>query len=153
MEERIIVPGARHFYDDHEPIFVEERALAQLLLDDKMHLNTAVFGPGESWEEKTVCAFLTCNDLFSWGCADGEPVTYGELESLYDAHMADPIWGTDKWVIYKRKQMPQGPVVDAWKKAGVWDIDESRIGPNTQQAETTAIFAQAAAQMMARGEL
>lgn len=145
-DERITLPRDTVVFEiDDTTYYDEERILAQLLLDGVCHLNTGSF-----YEDRTVCAFVTCNDIFAWACADSECVTYSELPALYEMHMADPKWGVIKWCILRRKEMPQSPVLREMKEDGAWDIDNEQIGPNTTDAETQAVFASLRAQQRER---
>jgi hypothetical protein len=128
--ERIVIPPQRiSFEHDGKIYWQHEQILAQLLLDDVCHLNT-----GEFDGEKTVCCFVICNDIFAWGCADSECVTRAELPELYKMHAADPRWGATKWCIARRGEYPQRPVLAAMKEEGAWDLDESRLQPNSYDA-------------------
>lgn len=135
-------------YEDGSRIYNEELIVAELLMRGEMHLNNT-----ESDGQRTVCAFVVCSDIFAWACADSEPVTCKELPALYEMYAKDPKWGTAKWCILKRNQLPQPPVLRDMKKDGLWDLDESAIGPNTMDAETQALFAYAAANLAKKGEV
>lgn len=145
--DRIIVPRASIVYDiDGETQYDEGRILAQLLLDGVCAVNDGRIQRGErASDQEYVYAFVCCNDVFAWAYADAEPVTTDDLPALYEAHMADSVWGAAKWAIRHRGEMPQAAVMEAMKRAGAWDIDESTLKPNGEDAETQAIFARAAA--------
>ena len=61
-------------------IFNAQKALAFLLLEDQLFLNTRRYIEND-WDPKekqvvadkpTTVIFLNCSDVFAWGCADGE---------------------------------------------------------------------------------
>ena len=128
-EERSIVPRDRIVqHRDGTDHFDTELILAQLLLD-----GTCVMDDGLFDNDSTICALVSCNDLFMWGCGDYEPVRYSQLPELYEIHMADRVWSSDKWCILQRKFFPQPPVLEAMKRAGVWDLDESLLKANNAE--------------------
>ena len=99
-----------------------EYRLAILLLEDVIFCNNGHWN--EKWPKDHVTLHVNCNDIFYWGCADSEDVTHDEIKELYDMHKKDPSLGSAAWCIKKRKQMPQGPVIELFKKSGLWDLDE-----------------------------
>lgn len=133
-----------------EMMFEEEKALARLLADDVIFLNSHWWM--KEWPEaaqKTVSLNVNCNDIFAWACADAEEIEYEELQGLYDLWLSSRTWGPAKWCAIKRRQKPQPPVIDAMKKAGVWDACMEALGENTQDAEVQAMFAS----LRTRGEV
>lgn len=111
--------------NEPEQIFEEEGALSHLLMNDVIFLNNHWWE--ETWPEKAkslVSLNVNCNDVFAWGCADGEEVTYNELKDLYQMWKKDPSWGAVIWCLIKRKEMPQGPVEECIRELGVWDLDD-----------------------------
>jgi hypothetical protein len=128
-----------------EMIFEEELALARLLAEGVVHMNSHWFE--ESWPDeakKTVYLGVICNDIFAWACADSEPLEYAEIQSLYDAWIADKTWGSSKWCAIKRNQKPQMPVIEAMKRDGAWDETMESLGDNWQEAEVQAMVAELA---------
>lgn len=120
----------------------KEIALAKLLIDDVVFVNTRVYVDidydqetkkwgydyerykDENYDEKqytTTVLFVNCNDVFAWGCADSEPITDEEIPNLYRFHAADNKWGSLKWVCQKRNLQPQMPIIRDMKLEGVWD--------------------------------
>jgi hypothetical protein len=126
-----------------ELIFEEEYALAHMLINEVVFLNSHWwrFKSLGTWNDETkrydfepktdarwtkeeselISVSVNCNDIFAWGCADAEDLPYAEIENLYRLWRADPAWGVAKWCAIRRKLQPQGPVIDAMKKAGSWD--------------------------------
>lgn len=119
--------------------FEAEPALALLLANDVVFLNS--YWMEEEWPKAAKDAIniiVNCNDVFAWGCADGERLPYDELENLYKMWKKDPAWGAAIWCMIQRKQMPQKPVEERVRKAGIWDLDKLGLGPNTMDADVTA---------------
>jgi len=105
-------------------IFNEELALASLLMNDAVSLNQHWWE--ENWPEEARMTFaisVNCNDIFAWGCADGEDIKYQDLRSVYEYWSKDPDWGIAVWCIVKRREMPQRPVEQRIRDAGLWDMD------------------------------
>lgn len=134
--------GDRHF--PAKDMFEEEKALAVLLAHDVAFVNSF-------WWEKdlperirnSISVNVACNDVFAWGCSDAEGLPHEEIESVYRMWRKDPSWGSAVWCMLQRKQMPQKPVEDIIRKAGIWDLDSLKLGPNTQEAELKAWLAEA----------
>lgn len=133
---------------DIEIIFEEEIALAHLLINEVIFLNSfwsksPKHDPESGWSEeesKYTCLYVLCNDVFAWGCADAEDLPYDELRNLYEMWLKDPSWGPAVWCIKQRNSMPQKPVEDHINAAGIWDLKSLSLAPNTLDAEITAIF-------------
>lgn len=64
---------------------------------------------------------INCNDVFFWGCADGEGVTLDELPSLQECLALDPKTGAMLWIARKRKERPQGAVY-TYIDRSVWPL-------------------------------
>jgi hypothetical protein len=129
-----------------EMIFEDDKALARLLGEDVIFLNSHWWE--DDWPErarKVTSLNVNCNDIFAWGCADGEEIEHAEIQALYDLWLADRNWGPVKWCAIKRNQKPQPPIIASMKKAGVWDEVMEGLGANYQDAEVSAAFARAAA--------
>lgn len=133
-----------------EVMFEEEKALAHLLI------NGVVFTNSHWWEDawpdaakRTISIIVNCNDVFAWGSADGEELPHAEIENLYRMWRKDPVWGPSIWCIKQRNQMPQKPVEEAIRKAGIWDLDALDVGSNTMDAEVQAMFRAAAPAILA----
>lgn len=142
-----------------EMIFEKDKALAHLLLNEVVHLNShwwkfSKMGksvdeggwttePREdaTWtkeESELISVSVGCNDVFAWGCADSEPLPYKDIETLYRMWLKDPGDGHSVWCAIQRNQMPQKPVERDIRKAGIWDLDKLGLGANTQDAECKA---------------
>jgi hypothetical protein len=89
-----------------------EHKLAHLLLEDVLFCNDGWWyeTEGKPWQKGYISHHVNCNDVFAWGCADAEDITYNEIHELYEFWKKDPIWGSSVWCIKKRKQRPQLPV-------------------------------------------
>lgn len=124
-----------------EMIFDENAALAHLLATSNVFLNNhwwmSVKENKENPWPKDACETFSinvnCNDVFAWACADGEEVTFKELEDLYAHFHKDSTWGCAIWCIKKRGYMPQNPVEDAIRKAGIWDLDSMGLEENPSE--------------------
>lgn len=126
---------------DKEMEFEEERALALLLVNDVIFLNDHWWE--DDWPEgakKVTSLNVSCNDVFAWGCSDAEEMPHDELKNLYRMWRKDPEWGAAVWCMLQRKQMPQKPVEDIIRRAGIWNFEELGLAPNTMDAEISAIF-------------
>lgn len=126
--------GAQSYPDKiDEVIFEEESALALLLINEVIFLN-------DHWWEKewpeaargVTSLNVSCNDVFAWGCADGEELPYRDIETLYRMWRKDPVWGSAVWCMIQRNQMPQKPVENIINKAGIWDLSALQLGENTR---------------------
>jgi hypothetical protein len=115
--------------------FDHQLALARLLVDERVVLNRKWWEPGK---EREWAVAAICNDVFAWASADAEPIDFDELRAVYEHHMADPLYGVEKWCIKKRGMMPQTSYVTALKQAGKWDLDESGLAPNAYDAALRA---------------
>lgn len=125
----------------HELIFEEEAALAHLLMNEVVFLNSHWWE--KEWPEaarKQTSINVNCNDVFAWGCADAESMLHDDIENLYRMWRKDPEWGSAVWCMIRRNQMPQKPVEKRIRDAGIWDLDSLKLGENTQEAEVQAFF-------------
>jgi len=104
--------------EEHEP----EWKLAHLLIENVIFINNGWWI--DHWPKDSVTLHVNCNDIFSWASADGEDITHSEINELYKMWKKDPGWGPAVWCIKKRKLMPQKPVEDMIRKAGIWNLDE-----------------------------
>lgn len=100
----------------------EEDYLKVLLTEDVVFINNGHWN--KDWPKDHITVHVNCNDVFAWGCADAEDITYSELGDLYAMYKKDPNWGPAIWCIKKRKMMPQKPVEKLIKEAGIWDLQE-----------------------------
>ena len=53
-----------------------------------------------------------CNDIFYWGCADCEDVSFEDLKDLTACIEECPKWGGELWVARKRKERPQNALLE-----------------------------------------
>lgn len=108
---------------EEKTVFVHESALAILLMEDIVFANSRKFVhyDGGELEPETVVLFVNCNDLFFWGCADAENVTYSEIQPLFEAFRADGHRGVERWCCLKRGMRPQLPIAEWWRVEGFWD--------------------------------
>jgi hypothetical protein len=121
---------------DKEQKFEEDQALAHLLMNEVVFINSNHWR--DDWSEddrKQISVNVSCNDVFAWGCADGETLPCNQIETLYNMWLKDPAWGPAVWCMIQRKQMPQKPVEKIIRAAGIWDLDKLNIGPNTMDAQ------------------
>ena len=108
--------------------FYPEDALMLLLADEQTFINSSWWE--KEWPEdakNNISVFANCSDIFAWGVADAERVSYGDLENLYEHWKKDQTWGVAIWCIKKRNEMPQKPVYDVIKSQGIWNIDEMNL--------------------------
>jgi hypothetical protein len=125
---KVLSPGVTL---EPEMVFEEPMALAHLLMNEVVFLNSHWWKHDWPDEAKKVTSInVNCNDVFAWGCADAEPMMHEDIESLYRMWKKDPQWGASVWCILRRNEMPQKPVYDAIKKAGIWDLDQMGLGQN-----------------------
>lgn len=127
---------------DREMKFETPQALAHMLINEVIFLNDHWWQ--KEWPDaakKLASLNVNCNDVFAWGCADAEELPYDEIEPLYRMWRKDPSWGPAVWCMIRRNQMPQKPVEDSIRKAGVWDLDKLGLGTNTLDAEVHAFVA------------
>lgn len=99
-----------------------EHKLAHLILADIIFCNNGWHN--SAWPKDHITHHVICNDVFAWGCADAEDITYSEISDLYEMWKKDPIYGESAWCIKKRKQMPQEPVERDIRAAGIWNLEE-----------------------------
>lgn len=105
-----------------ETIFEPEQALARLLAEEIVFLNDHRYK--DDWPEaarKRPSLNVICNDIFAWACSDAETIDYDDIQGVYDAWLENHEFGPAKWCAIKRNIKPQAPVIEAMKKAGVWD--------------------------------
>lgn len=127
---------------DTEMVFEDHMALGHMLINEVIFINNHWWQ--KEWPEpcqKMISLNVNCNDVFAWACADSEELPYAEVENLYRMWRKDPMWGSAVWCMIQRRQMPQKPVEDQIRRAGIWDLESLRLGENTQDAECQALFA------------
>lgn len=117
------------------------KALSEMLAGGVLFANGRDYFEGAEKGGNTVVLYVLCNDLFVWGCADGEDLPYAEIGPLYKAWKADPKWGVDKWCCHHRNEQPQGPVITRMKNDGSWDDAMEALPQNTTDAYLKARLA------------
>lgn len=74
---------------------------------------------------------VECNDLFYWACASAEglpPLGFGYDEEkpfwhLYDLVREHGVTGSHIWCCLRRGLRPQTPIVESWKRSGLWSSE------------------------------
>lgn len=125
------------FETNGKEYLMEEQAVAELMKKDLMFVNYRKYIENP-WDEKpeiseksTMVAFVICNDLFAWACADAEPVESEEdLISLWKEYKKDPINGTMIWCCKKRNLQPQYPIKRDWIRSGIWSDELEALKEN-----------------------
>lgn len=106
-------------------IMEEEDYLKVLLCEDVLFINNGWWKTEKNeWPKDYITVHVNCNDVFAWGAADSEDITYSELKDLYEMWKKDENWGPAVWCIKKRQIKPQPPVEKIIKEAGIWNLDE-----------------------------
>ena len=124
-------------------VFQTSYALAVLIANEVVLLNNFWWRKDLPEDLKGITSMaVICNDVFAWGCADDEDMRHDDIEPLYRMWLKDQSWGPAVWCIKRRNQIPQKPVEDRIRKEGIWDLDSLGVGPNTQDAEVKAWFAE-----------
>lgn len=116
---------------EEEQIFEPDEAIALLLVEGVLFTNSYWFK--KDWPEdaqRKTGIFVNCNDLFAWASADSTEIDWEEIQDLYDHYLKDPFWGPSVWCCKKEKLMPQKPVADKIREAGIWDLDSMGLKPN-----------------------
>ncbi len=111
-----------------EPL--QEEMVAKLLIDDVVFVNSRDYYYKGQKEGHTIVLFVNCNDVFAWGCADSEDVSSGDIPSLFEAHMQDKRYGSDKWCCQQRQQKPQAPLEKMMREYGSWDDTMEQLPAN-----------------------
>lgn len=84
-----------------EALPAESKTLVEdLLIEEKLRLSTRE-------DDGKIQPWILCNDLFFWGCADGEDISLEELPQLLECHALSPSFGGDLWCCRKRNMRPQ----------------------------------------------
>ena len=138
----------RCMYNGKEHIFFDEtKALAYLMNEEHIFLNTRPYienpwAEKENWkvsEKETIVAFVNCNDVFAWGCADAEEISVSEevregvtddLHYLLKLYLDMGHWGVVKWCCIQRNEQPQNPVLKDMKLADMWDDEMENLPKN-----------------------
>lgn len=124
-----------------EKHFDEAGAIAALMADEKI-----IFIPykDEILADKRYCGevgglVVLEHDVFAWGYTSYTPLKFDDLEDLYDHWAKDANWGIEVWLCKKRGMMPQKPMADRIRKAGVWDLDALGLEPSSYDAKMAEI--------------
>lgn len=65
--------------------------------------------------------YVSCNDIFAWGCSDEEILPNDQINTLYNMWLEDKTWGSIKWCCLQRNMKPQKSVENDMKLNGAWD--------------------------------
>ena len=121
-----------------EEMFEDGPAMAVLLAHEVVFLHDHWWASDWPEDAQKVAGFsVICNDIFAWGCSDAEGLPLSEIKDLFEHWEKDREWGAAVWCMKRRNQMPQKPVEDLIRKAGVWDLDAMGLRPNTLDAEVS----------------
>ncbi len=113
---------------DGTTTFIDAAALAVLFAHEAVWCDGPAEGDGTSPASRgAVLLSVNCSDVFAWGVSESEPLPFDELEDLYGHWLKDRRHGADVWCMVRRREMPQRPVEEAIRKAGVWDLDALRV--------------------------
>lgn len=104
-----------------------EEMLLDLLKEGLIIINNGHWDA--SWPKDRITVSVICNDVFAWGCADAEDITYSELAEVHTFWKKDPNLGVAAWCVKKRKARPQPPMEKLLEKDGIWTVNEL-IGSN-----------------------
>lgn len=127
--------------------FVQNKPDVEIKIDKNMALTTllyagVVFTNDHMWEDdwpkdakRTISINVNTNDVLIWGCADASEMEYREIADVYDHWEKDPVWGTAVWYCKKENMMPQKPVAEKIRKAGIWNIDSMGLQPNPTDSD------------------
>ena len=124
--------------------FDEEAALCELLWAEVLFANGRRYLSGgythtnpdgtivtvpERIEPETIVLFVSCNDVFAWGCADAEELPHEEVRRLYEMWKAREHWGATEWCCLRRKMRPQAPVERDMRTADAWTAALEALPP------------------------
>lgn len=109
--------------------FDEELAIASLLRDGVLFVNSADYSYEGKRAGHTTMLFVLCNDLFI-PAADSQDLPIGQIEELYLANQADPDWGVALWVARQRNMQPWSRVKNRMIKKGVWSEEREKLPLN-----------------------
>ena len=110
--------------------FDNDAAIAVLLDNSVLFANSRPYLEGDEKMPQTIVLFVNCNDVFAWGCADGEELPLNEVQTLFKMWHEDKSWGAAKWCAIRRNQKPQPPVIEAMKQNGLWSAEMDALGEN-----------------------
>lgn len=123
-----------HSLKGPQEIFEKELAVAYLLMHEVVFINSAWYEKEWPKEARNSARLLcNCSDVFAWACSDAEAVEMGDIRAIYEHHRKDPAYGVSVWACKKRNKMPQPPLANLIKKAGLWDLDAMGLEPNNPE--------------------
>lgn len=125
--------GEEHEYQSNENM------LAVLLANEVVWVREASVTinkgtPYEASHENGTMLFVACNDVFAWGCADGEALSEDQIKPLFLAWHKDNGCGPAIWACKFRKEKPQAPVAKMLKERGLWDEELEALPENRYDA-------------------
>lgn len=111
--------------------FDNEQALSEMLKDGILYCNSFRYVlPGNPIPcGPSTFLFVLCNDVFAWGCADGEDLPADQIEPLWKLWKSHPD-GVIKWCCIQRNEQPQRPIKESMKKSGSWDAELEALPQN-----------------------
>ena len=119
-----IIEGMEQEYD------TQAHTLSVLMLNGVVFTNGYWWKKREGWTkedaELTGC-FVNLNDVFAWAACDAEDLPHDEVDELFRHWLRDPAWGPAVWAMKRRKMLPQKPVMERIKEAGVWTTEELEV--------------------------
>lgn len=105
----------------------DDERLAHLLINYVVFLSGPEDGMLQPDQSEGVCIYVNVNDTFAYACADAERLSFNQLNHLYKAWRANPVWGSTAWAISVRKQEPIPPIVGRLSLEG-YDLKELLAG-------------------------
>lgn len=130
--------------DDPKGEIQTDAALAIMILNEAVFTNAHRTPDDEAGSRAaSTSLYVTCNDVFAWGCSDLEEMRHDQIAEVYDFWERDPRWGTAVWCMIQRRELPQRPVLERIRKAGSWDVDaletEHGLRPNHYDGVSMAL--------------
>lgn len=109
-----------------------ELALSILLREDVLFANSFPFQDPicKTPQPETIVLFVAANDIFEWGLADSESLTYDEVPALFKLWESKKHWGVIEWLCKKRNEQPQFPIKRNMKAAGMWTEELEALPAN-----------------------
>lgn len=113
-----------YYFDlDGQKIPVLEAMVAKLLDDEVLFVSAS--------ESKTLELFVICNDVFAWGCADGEDILPDEIPNLFERVEKYGTIGAVHWCCAKRGEKPQPPLEKMMRDKGEWTEELELLKTNS----------------------
>lgn len=104
-----------------------EDMMAEFLTDDRVFLNSIDVAEDGKESEWQITAYVNCSDVFMWACADAEAFSKRDVIPIWQLCRKYPKYGHEIWCALKRKELPQGPVERAMRKAGEWPDEMEKL--------------------------